>query len=299
MLPPVRRLLEELRKYITVQACLRWFAVAAMNVSAIYICRKNSVRMPVMHSLPIGRLALSISALLCTLVSAQDKPSFTSPLPTGVRLDPAGESVDLGSLPINLVLAPEAEKAVVVLSGWREQGSSGRRSEDAKGYADAAPGWRVLRRRLLARRPSPLRLRRQHRLALRLRMERWRRHTREQVRTGEGKNCGWHGHKLSGGTDVLTQRKIRLCRRKRRRSSGGGEYRDRRDHATVFYRSLSLWRRAHGERSSVRVGLGRQHGVAVPCFGGRNARVSRPDRGRPTSIGAGGEWNEAVRHARR
>jgi len=68
------------------------------------------------------RLALSLSALLCTLVSAQRKPLFTSPLPTGVRLDPAGEAVDLGSLPINLVLTPEKDRAVVVLSGWREQG---------------------------------------------------------------------------------------------------------------------------------------------------------------------------------
>jgi DNA-binding beta-propeller fold protein YncE len=37
-------------------------------------------------------------------------------------------------------------------------GSSGRRSEDTKGYANTAPGWRVLRRRLLARQPSSLRL---------------------------------------------------------------------------------------------------------------------------------------------
>jgi DNA-binding beta-propeller fold protein YncE len=75
-----------------------------------------------MFSLRICRLALSLSALLCTSVSAQTKPHFTSPLPTGVRLDPAGEAVDLGSLPISLVLAPERDKAVVVLSGWREQG---------------------------------------------------------------------------------------------------------------------------------------------------------------------------------
>jgi len=75
-----------------------------------------------MLSLRICRLALSLSALLCTPVSAQTKPHFTSPLPTGVRLDPAGEAVDLGSLPISLVLAPERGKAVVVLSGWREQG---------------------------------------------------------------------------------------------------------------------------------------------------------------------------------
>src|ERR1700722_1312595 len=78
--------------------------------------------MPVMFSSRICRLAISLSALLCTLVFAQSKPPFTSPLPTGVRLDPAGEAVDLGSLPINLVLTPEKSSAVVVLSGWREQG---------------------------------------------------------------------------------------------------------------------------------------------------------------------------------
>src|SRR5271165_6452296 len=75
-----------------------------------------------MFSLRIGQLALSVSALLCMSVSAQTKPLFTSPLPTGVRLDPAGEAVDLGSLPINLVLTPDKDRAVVVLSGWREQG---------------------------------------------------------------------------------------------------------------------------------------------------------------------------------
>src|SRR5271170_651037 len=75
-----------------------------------------------MLSLSICRLVLPLSAVLCVSVSAQTKPHFTSPLPTGVRLDPAGEGVDLGSLPINLVLAPETDKAVVVLSGWREQG---------------------------------------------------------------------------------------------------------------------------------------------------------------------------------
>src|ERR1700686_1019104 len=75
-----------------------------------------------MFSLRICRLILSLSALLCTSVTAQGKPLFTSPLPTGVRLDPAGEAVDLGSLPINLVLPPEKDRAVVVLGGWREQG---------------------------------------------------------------------------------------------------------------------------------------------------------------------------------
>ena len=75
-----------------------------------------------MHSLRSYPLALSLSVLLCASAQAQTKPAFTSPLPTGVQLDPAGELVDLGSLPINLVLTPEGDKAVVVLSGWREQG---------------------------------------------------------------------------------------------------------------------------------------------------------------------------------
>ncbi len=75
-----------------------------------------------MRFLRLCRLALSLSTLWCGALSAQNKPVFTSPLPTGVRLDAAGEAVELGSLPINLVLAPCGERAVVVLSGWREQG---------------------------------------------------------------------------------------------------------------------------------------------------------------------------------
>ncbi|MGD0213732.1 MAG: bifunctional YncE family protein/alkaline phosphatase family protein [Terriglobales bacterium] len=73
-------------------------------------------------SLRICQLVLALCALLCVPVVSQTAPLFTSPLPTGVRLDPAGDAVDLGSLPINVVPAPEYGKAVVVLSGWREQG---------------------------------------------------------------------------------------------------------------------------------------------------------------------------------
>jgi DNA-binding beta-propeller fold protein YncE len=57
--------------------------------------------------------------LLCATASAQ---TFTSPLPTGVRLDAVGDAVELGSMPLNVVPAPGGDKAVVVLSGWREQG---------------------------------------------------------------------------------------------------------------------------------------------------------------------------------
>ncbi len=48
--------------------------------------------------------------------------SHTSPLATGLRLDPVGEFVDLGSMPLAMAAAPGGEKLVVLLGGWREQG---------------------------------------------------------------------------------------------------------------------------------------------------------------------------------
>src|SRR5581483_10892385 len=74
-----------------------------------------------MGLLRLCRLALLFSALVCATASAQT-PRFTSPLPTGVRLDAVGDVVELGSMPLNISIAPGGDKAVVVLSGWREQG---------------------------------------------------------------------------------------------------------------------------------------------------------------------------------
>ncbi len=43
-------------------------------------------------------------------------------LPTGVFLDPAAPSVDLGSMPLAMALSPEGGRVVALLNGWREQG---------------------------------------------------------------------------------------------------------------------------------------------------------------------------------
>ncbi len=43
-------------------------------------------------------------------------------LPTGNVLDPAGTSVQVGSLPLAMEIAPEGRHAVLLLNGWREQG---------------------------------------------------------------------------------------------------------------------------------------------------------------------------------
>ncbi|HEY6328074.1 MAG TPA: alkaline phosphatase family protein, partial [Blastocatellia bacterium] len=48
--------------------------------------------------------------------------AFTTPLSTGLRLDPAGDFIDLGSMPLSMAVAPGGDKVVAVLSGWREQG---------------------------------------------------------------------------------------------------------------------------------------------------------------------------------
>lgn len=61
--------------------------------------------------------AQSTSAL-----SRGDKRSRQTCLPTGVCLDPAGRSVDVGNMPLALALAPEGDRLVLSLNGWREQG---------------------------------------------------------------------------------------------------------------------------------------------------------------------------------
>src|ERR1041384_811554 len=43
-------------------------------------------------------------------------------LPTGVCLDPAGHSFDVGNMPLAMVASPEGDRLVLSLNGWREQG---------------------------------------------------------------------------------------------------------------------------------------------------------------------------------
>jgi len=56
-----------------------------------------------------------------TTVAGQD-PSGAGRLATGAKLDPAGVSYDLGSMPLAMALSPEKDRIVVLLNGWREQG---------------------------------------------------------------------------------------------------------------------------------------------------------------------------------
>ncbi len=75
------------------------------------------------HRFVLAALALSAcsSPQHEAAIAAQD-PSSVRRLPTGVSLDPAGVSYDLGSMPLAMTLAPEKERLVVLLNGWSEQG---------------------------------------------------------------------------------------------------------------------------------------------------------------------------------
>src|ERR1041385_6683664 len=53
---------------------------------------------------------------------ADDSPRAQGLLPTGVRLDTAGRSFDVGNMPLSMVLSPEGDRIIVLLCGWREQG---------------------------------------------------------------------------------------------------------------------------------------------------------------------------------
>src|SRR5687767_12158781 len=74
-------------------------------------------------------IALSVAAVACgspaprveATVAAQEA-SGAGRLPTGARLDPAGVSYDLGSMPLAMVLSPEKDRIIVLLNGWKEQG---------------------------------------------------------------------------------------------------------------------------------------------------------------------------------
>jgi YVTN family beta-propeller protein len=69
----------------------------------------------------LKRLAILGSAALAAACGARGARDATL-LPTGLRLDPAGNSMALGSMPLAMALAPGGGRLVVMLSGYREQG---------------------------------------------------------------------------------------------------------------------------------------------------------------------------------
>jgi DNA-binding beta-propeller fold protein YncE len=69
----------------------------------------------------IANACSSPSQQAATTIAAQD-PAGVHRLPTGARLDPAGVSHELGSMPLAMALSPEKDRIIVLLNGWRQQG---------------------------------------------------------------------------------------------------------------------------------------------------------------------------------
>src|SRR5919109_4242268 len=68
-------------------------------------------------------VAVVIAAAACARSAESPRSSEDATrLPTGVRLDPAGRSVDVGSMPLAITVSPDGHHVVLLLNGWREQG---------------------------------------------------------------------------------------------------------------------------------------------------------------------------------
>jgi DNA-binding beta-propeller fold protein YncE len=75
------------------------------------------------HLLSLIRQLIKASPILLILSASPGLLlSQTRPLPTGVRLDPAGDNIKIGNMPLAMTFAPSGEKLIVSLGGWREQG---------------------------------------------------------------------------------------------------------------------------------------------------------------------------------
>ncbi|MGQ0714368.1 MAG: bifunctional YncE family protein/alkaline phosphatase family protein [Gemmatimonadaceae bacterium] len=76
--------------------------------------------------MPHSRLrvaAVILAAAACARSAESPQATDEAPrLPTGARLDPAGRSVDVGSMPLAMTMAPDGRHVVLLLNGWREQG---------------------------------------------------------------------------------------------------------------------------------------------------------------------------------
>src|SRR5690349_13434461 len=60
--------------------------------------------------------------LYLMLLAATANVTAQTCLPTGTCLDPARPSIDVGNMPLAMVVSPEGDRVVISLSGWRQQG---------------------------------------------------------------------------------------------------------------------------------------------------------------------------------
>ena len=116
--------------------------------------------------LPLLYLANTSAVAQTTSALSRDTSGQAKPycLPTGVCLDAAGQSFDVGNMPLAMALSPEGDRLVVSLSGYREQGLRGRRALDGERRAETAADSSLFGTGVFAGRENALRLGRRRRM---------------------------------------------------------------------------------------------------------------------------------------
>src|SRR4051812_34985016 len=92
-------------------------------------CRPPSLNPPMpARPVPPSGCILLASLLLSVACSGPAAPTPGSAddshgrLPTGARLDPAAPLLEVGPMPLTMVSAPEPDRVVLLLNGWRDEG---------------------------------------------------------------------------------------------------------------------------------------------------------------------------------
>ena len=72
-------------------------------------------------------LSICLPAAACQRGAPEASPSVSSlnaanRLPTGRMLDPVGDAIEVGSMPLAATLSPDGRQILVLLNGYREQG---------------------------------------------------------------------------------------------------------------------------------------------------------------------------------
>lgn len=71
---------------------------------------------------PMRENFLAAALIVFGCVNALGQTTNQTCLPTGLCLDPAGSSFDVGNMPLAMIPSPEGDRVVLSLSGWRQQG---------------------------------------------------------------------------------------------------------------------------------------------------------------------------------
>src|SRR5262245_25894518 len=69
-----------------------------------------------------GSIQFALAIFALGLFGCSREPKDDHRIPTGARLDPAGVSIPLGSMPLAMTLSPDSNRVVAINCGFREQG---------------------------------------------------------------------------------------------------------------------------------------------------------------------------------